>query len=114
MGNFLRWEVHLPDVWGLLGNFPELILEEGCYRWDELLPLAEFGYNNHIHSSIKQVPFYLDTERLPQMGFEPNLPSSKVEAVNEFAEQMKSLMDEVHAALAKAKDDMARYYNQRH
>uniref|UniRef100_A0A0W0EXY6 Integrase catalytic domain-containing protein n=1 Tax=Moniliophthora roreri TaxID=221103 RepID=A0A0W0EXY6_MONRR len=29
--------------------------------WDELLPLAEFSYNNHIHSSTQQTPFMLDT-----------------------------------------------------
>jgi hypothetical protein len=29
--------------------------------WDELLPLAEFQYNNHIHSSTQQTPFFLDS-----------------------------------------------------
>jgi transposase InsO family protein len=24
--------------------------------WDELLPAAEFAYNNHVHSSTQQVP----------------------------------------------------------
>jgi hypothetical protein len=38
---------------------------------------------------------------------------SKLEAVNEFADRMKSMLDEARAALAKSKDDMARYYNQR-
>src|SRR5437016_9116294 len=47
------------------------------------------------------------------MGFEPRQPPSKVEAVNEFADRMKSMLDEAKSALAKAKDDMARYYNQR-
>jgi hypothetical protein len=47
------------------------------------------------------------------MGFEPNQRPSKVEAVNEFADRMKSSLDEARAALAKSKEDMARYYNQR-
>jgi hypothetical protein len=25
--------------------------------WDELLPLGEFAYNNHVHSSMQQTPF---------------------------------------------------------
>jgi hypothetical protein len=47
------------------------------------------------------------------MGFEPHQPPSRVEAVNEFADRMKSTLKEAKSALAKAKDDMARYYNQR-
>ena len=33
--------------------------------------------------------------------------------MNEFTDHMKSTLDEACAALAKSKDDMARYYNQR-
>jgi len=47
------------------------------------------------------------------MGFEPNQPPSKVEAVNEFTDRMKNTLEEARSALAKAKDNMARYYNQR-
>jgi len=47
------------------------------------------------------------------MGFEPHQPPSKVEAVNEFTDRMKNTLEEAKSALAKAKDDMARYYNQR-
>ena len=37
-----------------------------------------------------------------------------VESVNEFTEQMRSTLEEAKSALAKSKDDMARYYDQRH
>ncbi len=47
------------------------------------------------------------------MGFEPHQPPSKVEAVNEFTDRMKSALEEAKSALSKAKDDMARYYNWR-
>jgi hypothetical protein len=46
------------------------------------------------------------------MGFEPNQRPSKVEAINEFADQMRSSLNEAWAALAKSKEDMAQYYNQ--
>ena len=46
------------------------------------------------------------------MGFEPHQPPSKVEAVNEFTDQMRNTLEEAKSALAKAKDDMAKYYNQ--
>ena len=47
------------------------------------------------------------------MGFEPHQPPSRVEAVNEFTDRMKTTLEEAKAALAKAKDEMAHYYNQR-
>jgi len=47
------------------------------------------------------------------MGFEPAQLPSKVEAVSDFANRMKDTLSEARAALAKSKDDMARYYNQR-
>jgi hypothetical protein len=81
--------------------------------WYALLPLAEFSYNNHVHSSTQQTPFLLDTGRHPRMGFEPHQPPSRVEAVNEFTDRMKATLEEAKSALAKAKDDMARYYNRR-
>jgi hypothetical protein len=36
----------------------------------------------------------------------------KLEAVNEFADCMKSMLDKAKAALTKSKEDMVRYYNQ--
>ena len=81
--------------------------------WYTLLPLAEFFYNKHIHSSTQQTPFLLDTGRHPRMGFEPHQPPSRFEAVNEFTDWMKDTLEKAKSALAKAKDDMAQYYNRR-
>src|SRR6266571_7051805 len=47
------------------------------------------------------------------MGFEPHQPLSRVEAVNEFTDRMKDTLEEARSALAKAKDEMAWYYNRR-
>jgi len=50
----------------------------------------------------------LDTGRHPRMGFEPQQPSSKVEAVIEFKDCMEHSLEEAKAALAKGKDAMAK------
>ncbi|GLB39299.1 putative retrotransposable element tf2 155 kda protein type 1-like [Lyophyllum shimeji] len=76
--------------------------------WDDLLPEAEFQYNNHVHSATKFTPFMLDTGRNPRMGFEPRPLNSNNETANKFFERMKLAQEEAKAALAKAKDDMAR------
>jgi antitoxin component of RelBE/YafQ-DinJ toxin-antitoxin module len=81
--------------------------------WDELLPLAEFQYNNHIHTVTHKTPFMLDTGCHPRMGFEPRQQRSRLETVNEFKDRMEGALEEAKAVLAKSKDDMARYYNRR-
>src|SRR6266487_507281 len=75
--------------------------------------MMEFQYNNHIHSSTQNTPFMLDTGRHPRMGFEPHSRVT-METANEFAGRMRKSLEEAKAALTKAKDDMVRYYNQRH
>jgi len=97
-----------------LEQYLRLFVNERQDNWHDLLPLAEFQYNNHVHSSTQETPFMLDTGRHPRMGFEPHQPPSKVEAVNEFKDRMQEALEEAKSALTKAKDDMARYYNQRH
>src|ERR1700761_2989445 len=81
--------------------------------WDDLLPFAEFQYNNRVHTATQAVPFLLDTGRIPRMGFEPDQRQSHVESINEFKEQMKDTLDEAKAALVKSKDEMAKYYDQK-
>ena len=88
-----------------------LFVNERQDNWDELLLLAEFQYNNHVHSTTQQTPFMLDSGRHLWMGFEPHQAESQLETVNEFQDWMDSTLVEAKSALAKVKDDMARYYN---
>jgi len=81
--------------------------------WYDLLPLAEFQHNNHVHSTTQQPPFLLDTRRLPRMGFEPQQNPSGLEIVNEFTERMKMVIEEVKSTIHKAQDNMKRYYDRR-
>ena len=57
-------------------------------------------------------PFHAGYQPTPAMGFEPDQPESHIETVNEFKDHMKASLGEAKSALAKAKDDMARYNNQ--
>jgi hypothetical protein len=79
--------------------------------WDELLPVAEFTYNNHVHSSTQQVPFMTDTGRLPWMGFERNSMRSADKSVNEFRNRITAEVSKAKAALVKAKDEFKLYYD---
>jgi hypothetical protein len=90
-----------------------LFMNECQDDWDKLLPLGKFTYNNHVHSLTQQTPFMVDTGRHPRMGFEPQQPQSHVESVNEFKDRMARGLKEAKAALTKAKDKYALYYNRR-
>jgi hypothetical protein len=73
--------------------------------------MAEFQYNNHVHSRTQNTPFLLDTGRHPRMGFELTRSSSHLETVNKFTDRMHSVLTEAKSALAKAQDDMSHYYD---
>ncbi|GLB40094.1 putative chromo (CHRromatin Organisation MOdifier) domain containing protein [Lyophyllum shimeji] len=96
-----------------LEQYLRIFCNEWQDDWDDLLPEAEFQYNNHVHSATKYTLFMLDTGWNPRMGFEPRPLNSNNETANEFFERMKLAQEEAKVALAKAKDNMARYYDQR-
>ena len=87
-----------------------LFVNEWQSNWDDLILMMEFQYNNHVHSSTQNTPFMLETGHHPCMGFEPHSQVT-METVNEFAGRMHESLEEVKAALAKAKDNMVRYYS---
>ena len=95
-----------------LETFLRAFINDRQDNWDELLIWAEFAYNNHTHISTGETPFMLDSGQHPRMGFEPAYPSM-LESVNEFKTRMETAVIEVRAAISKAKDNYARYYNQR-
>jgi hypothetical protein len=81
--------------------------------WDQLLALAEFSYNNLVHSTTQSTPFMLDTGRNPCMSFEPLEAPATDEAAGEFASRMKAAVEEAKAAISKAQEEYALYCNRR-
>jgi len=96
-----------------LDQYLWLFVNERQDDWYDLLPLAEFQHNNHVHSATQHPPFLLDTGRLPHIGFEPRRNPSGLETVNEFTEKMRTVIEEAKSAIHKAQDDMKRYYDRR-
>jgi len=96
-----------------LDQFLRLFINERQDDWYDLLPVAEFQHNNHVHSATQQPLFLLDTGRIPRMGFEPRQDPSSLETVNEFTKRMESATEEAKSVIRKAQEDMTRYYNRR-
>src|SRR6266436_7132120 len=78
--------------------------------WADWLPLAEFAYNNKVHSATCQTLFKLDARQHPCLGVEP-MRTLTVEAADAFARQLGCAQEEAKAALKQMADDMKRYYN---
>jgi len=55
-------------------------------------------------------PFMLDAGQNPRLGFEP-IRESQLESLDNFVSRMAQATDEARAALVKAADDMARFYD---
>ena len=96
-----------------LDQYLRLFVNKRQDNWYDLLPMAEFQHNNHVHSATQQPPFLLDTGRLPRMGFEPQQNPSGLETANEFTERMRTAIDEAKSTIHKAQNDMKRYYDRR-
>jgi len=94
-----------------LDQYLRLFVNKRQDDWYNLLPLAEFQHNNHVHSATQHPPFLLDTGRLSHMGFEPRQNPSGLETVNKFTERMRTAIKEAKFAIRKAQDNMKRYYD---
>lgn len=78
--------------------------------WYDWLSMAEFTYNDRVHSSTQTSPFMLDTGQHPCLGFKP-IWETWLEGFDEFMSCMKSAVEEANASLMKAADDMAQFYD---
>jgi len=96
-----------------LDQYLWLFVNEQQDDWYDLLPMAEFQHNNHVHSATQQPLFLLNTGHIPHMGFEPRQNHSDLEMVNEFIERIRMAIEEAKSAICKAQEDMKRYYNRR-
>ena len=81
-------------------------------NWSDWLALAEFSYNDKVHSATGYSPFFINHGYHPHDGVSPGRTAKNV-AVDTFVTAMDKVRDEAKAALTKARDLMKRYYDQR-
>jgi len=81
-------------------------------QWPDWLGIAEFAYNNKIHTATKISPFKANYSQDPRMGFEGRR-RGKYEAAGKFAERMKRIQEEAKTALGKAQEKMKKFANRR-
>jgi len=76
-------------------------------NWSEWLAMAEFAFNNKVHTATKMLLFKVNYRREPRMGFDIR-KKGKNEKAEEFAREMKKRHEEARVALVKAQEEMKR------
>lgn len=84
--------------------------------WLQLLPVAEFAYNNSVHSSTGKSPFFVIQGQHPRM---PDAPEDgrrggEVPAEAERIERMRKARSSLEAHVKKAQEWQQEYYNRKH
>jgi len=74
--------------------------------------MAEFAYNNKMHSSTWMSLFKANYGQDPRMGFEGR-KKGKYEGVEKFIEKMKEIQEEAKAALSKVQEKIKKYTNRK-
>jgi transposase InsO family protein len=91
-------------------QYLRLFINQRQDDWFDWISLAEFAYNNRVHSSTQTTPFMLDNGQHPRLGVEP-IRETQLEALEDFTTRMEAATNEARSALAKAADDMAHFYD---
>ena len=79
-------------------------------NWYDWISIAEFAYNNQVHASTQASPFMLDAGQNPQLGFRP-IHESQLKSLDNFTSRMAQATNKARAALVKAANDMAWFYD---
>ena len=79
-------------------------------NWSEWLAMAEFAFNNKMHTATKTSPFQVNYRRELRMGFDIR-KKGKNEKAEEFAREMKERHEEAKAALVKSQEEIKKQVN---
>ena len=91
-----------------LEQYLQMFIDHHQEEWPEWLGMAEFAYNNKVHTGTKVSPFEANSGQNPRMEFELR-KKRKYKGAAKFTERMKEVQGEVRAALTKVQEDMRKY-----
>ena len=76
-------------------------------NWAEWLAMAEFAFNNKVHTVTKMSPFQANYGREPRIGFDIR-KKGKNEKTEEFVKEIKKRHEKARAVLVKLQEEMKR------
>jgi len=71
-----------------LEQYLRMFIDHRQKQWPKWLGMAEFVYNNKMHSSTKMLPFKANYRQNPRMGFERR-KKEKYKETEKFVEKIK-------------------------
>ena len=77
-------------------------------NWIDLLPLAQFAYNNHQHSTTRILPFYANYGKHPNWDPDYNITTSISEAATTKINKIVKLHEELNRRVNQGGKDMSR------
>jgi len=83
-----------------LEQYLRMFIDHRQEQWSKWLGMAEFAYNNKVHSSTKTSPFKANYRQDPRIGFEGR-KKGKYQGAEKFIEKMKEIQEETKAVLRK-------------
>ena len=82
-------------------------------NWMDLLPLAQFAYNNHQHSTTKISPFYANYGKHPNWDPNNNITTSTSEAATTKINKIVKLHEELSKRVDQEEKDTAKQVNKK-
>jgi hypothetical protein len=82
--------------------------------WNQLLPLAEFTYNNAQHASTQVSPFFANYGYHPRCTLKVTLPQSQETTPNPAADEIVDKFKRIHEHIRINLQDAQAKYKQRH
>ena len=92
---------------GILEQYLRAYINYQQDNWNELLPLAEFAYNNGYQETIKMTPFYANYGINPEHQFITHMMTEKITSAN----GMKDLHDTLRVEMATAQPQHQENWN---
>jgi len=80
--------------------------------WEEMLPMAEYAYNNSLHSMVKMTPFFAHYGCHPQINWPTAEPSQNPTSQNHI-EWMACIHQLCCRRLENASETMRKYHNRK-
>jgi len=95
-----------------LEQYLRVFIDHRQEQWPDWSGMAEFAYNNKIHTATKTSPFKANYGQDPRMGFEGRR-KGKYKAAEKFVEKIKKIQEEAKAALGKAREEIKKFGDRR-